>query len=54
MMGEGAYVLGIEPANCGGILGRAAARESGDLPFLAPGQSASYEMTLEVIELSAR
>lgn len=52
MMGEGAYVLGIEPANSSGIHGRAAARESGDLPYLAPGQSVTYDIALEVFELA--
>jgi hypothetical protein len=50
MMGQGAYVLGIEPANCAGMHGRAAARESGDLPYLAPGESCRYELALEVFE----
>jgi hypothetical protein len=54
MMGEGAYVLGIEPANCSGIHGRAIARESGVLPLLAPGQSVTYDIVLEVIEHSGR
>jgi hypothetical protein len=35
--GHGAYVLGIEPANCS-VLGRAADRAAGALPFLAPGE----------------
>jgi hypothetical protein len=50
-MGESAYVLGIEPANCGGIMGRAAARESGDLPTLEPGESRTYQIALEVLDL---
>ena len=50
MMGQGTYVLGIEPANCGVPLGRAAARESGDLPHLAPGESRRYLLDVEVIE----
>jgi hypothetical protein len=50
MMGEGTYVLGIEPANSSGIKGRAAARQSGDLPRLAPGESRSYTLEVEVIE----
>lgn len=49
MMGQGLYVLGIEPANCDGIMGRAAARESGDLPYLVPGESHRYALELEVI-----
>ncbi|NOZ73737.1 MAG: DUF4432 domain-containing protein, partial [Chloroflexi bacterium] len=43
--------LGIEPANCGVLQGRAAAREKGVLPHLAPGESRHYELELEVIHL---
>ncbi len=50
MMGEGAYVVGIEPANCKGILGQAAVREQGELPYLAPGESVTYTLSLEVIQ----
>lgn len=34
---NGAYVLGVEPANCS-VLGRAADRAAGRLPVLAPGE----------------
>ena len=34
---DGAYVLGIEPANCS-VLGRAADRVAGVLPVLGPGE----------------
>jgi hypothetical protein len=34
---EGAYVLGIEPANCS-VLGREADRRAGRLPVLEPGE----------------
>jgi hypothetical protein len=50
MLGEGAYVLGVEPANCAGIGGRASAARSGELPILAPGASRSYTLDLEVFE----
>ena len=50
MMGEGEYALGIEPANSSGIDGRASARELGDLPVLAPGESRRYVIDFEVIE----
>jgi hypothetical protein len=50
MMGEGAYVLGIEPANCGVIDGRAAAEERGDLPHLEAGESRCYDLEIEVVE----
>ena len=49
-MGQGAYVLGVEPANSSGMKGRAAARESGDLPYLAPGESRHYELEVELFE----
>ena len=51
MMGEGAYVVGIEPANCNGILGQAAAREQDELPYLAPGESVTYTLSLEVVQV---
>jgi hypothetical protein len=50
MMGEGMYVLGIEPANCGVIQGRAMARDQGVLPILAPGESRDYALKVEIIE----
>ena len=50
MMGEGMYVLGVEPVNCGSLHGRGAAREHGVLPFLEPGESRQYDLLLEVID----
>ena len=50
MMGEGIYVLGLEPANCGVIEGRARARELDDLPYLQPGESRTYTLRLEAFE----
>jgi len=50
MMGEGAYVVGVEPANSSGIGGRADARAKGDLPMLAPGETRVYAIDLEVVE----
>jgi hypothetical protein len=50
MMSEGTYVLGMEPANCGVLQGRAIARERGDLPMLEPGESCHYELTIEVVD----
>ena len=49
MMGEGAYVVGVEPANCNGLGGRAAARELDQLPMLEPGESHAYQINLDVI-----
>jgi hypothetical protein len=48
MMGEGNYVVGIEPSNCNGMEGRAAARSTGQLPILEPGESRNYRIELEV------
>jgi hypothetical protein len=42
------YVLGLEPANTPGIMGRAAAREAGVLPRLEPGERRSYAIEIEV------
>jgi len=50
MMGQGMYVLGIEPGNSSGIEGRATARQRDDLPHLSPGESRSYTLDVEVIE----
>ncbi|CAM03147.1 hypothetical protein SACE_3876 [Saccharopolyspora erythraea NRRL 2338] len=50
MLGAGTYVLGIEPANCRVIGGRAAARAAGELPVLEPGESRSYAVEVEVAE----
>ncbi len=50
MMGKGMYLLGIEPANSSVMGGRAAARESGDLPYLEPGESRTYAIEVEVVD----
>jgi hypothetical protein len=47
MPGAGVHVLGIEPANCY-VEGRAKERERGTLVVLEPGESLSYELTLEI------
>jgi hypothetical protein len=49
MMGKGAYVVGIEPANCNGLAGRPATRELGQMPILEPGESRNYHIDVEVI-----
>jgi hypothetical protein len=49
MLGEGTYVLGLEPANCPVIEGRARAREAGVLPTLAPGERREYRMTFSAL-----
>lgn len=50
MMGQGTYVLGIEPANSSGIEGRAMARQRDDLPHLAPQEHRSYSLEIDVID----
>jgi hypothetical protein len=42
------YVLGLEPANTPEIRGRAAARANGVLPHIEPGESISYQVSIEV------
>lgn len=44
MVGQGHYVLGIEPSNCGNVFGRAAARAAGELPILRAGESVEYTL----------
>jgi len=50
MMGEGLYVLAIEPMNCNPIPGRAAMRSQKTLPVLQPGEICCYSLELEVVE----
>lgn len=49
MMGAGAYVVGVEPANCNGLGGRAATRALGQLPVLEPGESRAYRIDVQVL-----
>jgi len=48
MMGEGIYVVGMEPANCF-VTGRAAARKDGTLQFLKPGEKREYALEIGVL-----
>jgi hypothetical protein len=50
MMGQGMYVVGVEPANSSGMRGRAVARQADDLPHMEPGESRSYAIEVEVVE----
>lgn len=45
MMGEGAYVCGLEPATAR-VLGRAAEREAGRLQMIAPGELREFEVRI--------
>jgi hypothetical protein len=49
MMGQGAYVLGLEPANCL-VEGRSKERERGTLQFLQPGEQREFELEIVVDE----
>ena len=49
MMGEGTYVMGIEPANCR-VGGRDAERRAGTLRFLDPGQECHFEVQIGVAD----
>ncbi len=45
MMGEGLYVVGVEPANCH-VEGRVKERERGTLPILDPQESRNYHLEI--------
>ncbi len=49
MMAEGAYVVGIEPANCG-VEGRDVERRAGTLEFIEPGEERHFEVQIEIID----
>jgi hypothetical protein len=49
MMGEGTYVLGLEPANCRAG-GRSQERVRGTLQFLQPGEVREFNIEIEVSE----
>jgi galactose mutarotase-like enzyme len=48
MMGQGAYVVGLEPANCG-VGGRAQDRADGTLRVLGPGETESLAVEIGVL-----
>jgi len=49
MTGQGTYVVGMEPANCG-VGGRAKERAAGTLQFLEPGEDRLFFVQLGIIE----
>ena len=49
MMGEGTYVLGLEPANCW-TQGRVKERERGTLQFLDPGERREFFLQIGILE----
>ena len=50
--GEGTYVFGLEPSNCG-VEGRAEERERGTLQFIEPGGRRHYEVEIGVLTSNA-
>ncbi len=52
MCGEGTYVMGLEPSNCG-VEGRAKERERGTLQFIEPGGRRHYEVEIGVLTSNA-
>ena len=50
MMGQGTYVLGLEPANCRAG-GRSQERARGTLQTLQPGEQREFHVEIEVMEL---
>lgn len=47
-MGEGEYVLGMEPANCL-VGGRAEARKNGTLEYIDPGEVKNFDLEVEIV-----
>ncbi len=47
MMGEGAYVVGVEPSNCQ-VSGRCAERERGTLQMLEPMETRQYRIEVSL------
>jgi len=48
MVGEGAYVMGLEPANCH-VMGRGEERRQGRLPMLAAGELCTHQLEISVL-----
>jgi hypothetical protein len=48
-MGEGEYVLGMEPCNCY-VGGRADARKNGNLEYLEPGEIKRFDLVVEIVD----
>jgi hypothetical protein len=47
-MGEGEYVLGMEPANCL-VAGRAEERKNGTLEYIGPGETRNFDLVVEIV-----
>jgi hypothetical protein len=48
-MGEGEYVLGIEPCNCY-VGGRTDSKKQGVLEYLEPGEARKFKLEMEILE----
>jgi hypothetical protein len=48
MVGEGNYVMGLEPANCH-VMGRGEERRQGRLPMMEPGEVRTHRLELSVL-----
>ena len=48
-MGEGEYVLGMEPSNCY-VGGRADARQNNTLEYLEPGEIKRFDLDIEIVK----
>jgi hypothetical protein len=48
MMGQGTYVVGVEPSNCL-VGGRDKERAAGRLQFLEPGECREYRLEIGVL-----
>jgi len=48
---DGVNVIALEPANSPGIAGQESLRSNGLLPYIAPGESRNYGMTIAVREI---
>ena len=48
MMGQGEYVVGVEPANCR-VEGRDKSRERGELQFIKPGETREFRVEIGVV-----
>lgn len=47
-MGEGEYVLGLEPCNCF-VGGRLDAGNNGTLEYIEPGETKNFDLTIELL-----
>jgi hypothetical protein len=47
-MGEGEYVMGLEPCNCY-VGGRTDPRNAGTLDILKPGESRDFDVTIDIL-----